>query len=239
MPSAKINYSKVETTFTDENGNTRKTVQESTHKIEPTGEPDYIKIYTKMWCEFNQIPNKWRDLFFELVTRMSYANIDTTKSQIVATGGPTREAICRALGWKANMYQKGLRALCDVGAIRKCNRGFYQISPMYAGRGEWKYNPKLQRGGVENLKATFDFKSGQSSVNVIWGDDEKDTPLNRMYRDGLGVKPTDATVLKEIKIQPQPSAKPTPEPITSEELLALEDDPVPANLNNAGVIVHG
>ncbi len=191
------------TTTIDETGKELTTVKESTTKYEKCSEPDYIKLYTKVWCEFNEIPNQWRPLFFELIARMTYADsTDLEHSQIVATGGMTREAICKALGWKPNMYQKGLKALKDAGAIKQKMKGFYQINPNYAGRGEWKYNPRLARGGVEDLKATFDFKNHTVDIDVIWADDGEDTDFNQMYRDGLGVSKKNGTVLKTVKATP-------------------------------------
>lgn len=45
-------------------------------------------------------------------------------SQIVAIGGPVKDAICKVLHWKPNMYQKGLQALREAGAIRQRSRVF-------------------------------------------------------------------------------------------------------------------
>lgn len=200
MTNSIITKTNIET-YIDEDGNQKQTIQESTKKIERNGEPDYIKLYTNMWCEFNQIPNQWRDLFLELICRMSYADSShSDSSQIVATGGLNRESICRVLGWKKNMYQKGLKALCDCGAIRKRMNGYYQVNPSYAGRGEWKFNPRLQRGGIEDLKATFDFKTRDVKLDIIWADDGQDNSFNAFYRDGLHVSADDSTVIKSREV---------------------------------------
>lgn len=196
MSTYNISTKKEIETYIDEEGNEKTTTKETTKKIERSSEPDYIKLYTKVWCEFNQIPNQWRLLFLELITRMSYTNSNDLKhSQIVATGGPTKEAICKTFNWKSNMYQKGLKALKETGAIKQISRGFYQINPNYAGRGEWKYNPKLERGGIEDLKATFDFKNKTIDLNIIWADDGKDNNFNEIFRDGV----KENTIIKEIK----------------------------------------
>ena len=184
-------------TIIDANGKEQTTTKESTRSIQRNMEPDYIKLYTKMWCEFNNIPVPYRDLFLELVTRMTYCNSrDLKNSQLVNTGKPWSDAIMNALGWKQRMYQKGLRALCDCGAIRQVSRGVYQINPEYAGRGEWKYNPRLERGGVEDLVATFKFSSGTVDTKIVWADNGEDSDFNQIYREGLGVKAKDGTVLK-------------------------------------------
>lgn len=156
----------------DEHGNLIDTKEKrTTRKVEPSGEPDYIKLYTKMWCEFNGIPVAYRNLFLELALRMSYTDADDLdNSQTVYTGKPISTTICKRLGWKERMYLKGLKALCDCKAIKRVNRGFYQINPTYAGRGTWKYNPKLQQGGIEKLVATFDFTEGTVDTNAVFAE---------------------------------------------------------------------
>lgn len=185
----------------DESGNEYVSVKETTKHIERLAEPDYIKLYTKMWCEFNSIPNAYRELFLQLAMRMSYCQhtADGIGGQIVNTGGIWKRDIMSALGWTSNsMYQRGLQALCNCGAIRKIGRAEYQINPQYAGRGEWKYNPRLNRGGVEDLVATFSFRNRKSDVKIVWADDGSNTELNVAYREGLGVTPQDNATLKTI-----------------------------------------
>lgn len=190
--------------FEDTNGNMQKTTKETTQKIQRSTEPDFIKIYTNMWCEFNQIPEKWRSLFLQLAIRMTYCRLSATTNdggQIVYTGKPQGDDICRSLGWEVSsktnsQLMKGLRELCHCKAIRKINRGVYQINPQYAAKGEWKYNPRSDRGGVEDLVAIFNFKDKTVKTNILWADDGKDSELNEMYRQGLEVSMSDNTILK-------------------------------------------
>lgn len=157
----------------DKDGNiTTDTVKETRTICKNSGEPDYIKIYTDMWCDFNQIPIKWRELFVQLAIRMTYADAsDKSNSggQIVAVGGPIRDDIMSMLGWKNRQtFQKGLRELKNCGAIRMISRGFYQINPSYAGRGLWKYNPSKEQGGIENIKVYFDLKNKEVDTHIEW-----------------------------------------------------------------------
>lgn len=193
-------------TVIDADGNVTKDIKESTTNIQRNTEPDYIKLYTRMWCEFNAIPQAYRALFLELVTRMTYCTTaDLQGSQLVNTGKPWSDSIMAALGWTSKaMYQKGLKALCDCEAIRKVGRGVYQINPNYAGKGEWKYNPRLDRGGVEDLVATFDFRAGTVNTSVVWADDGTDTDLNKTYRKGLGVHKGETTTLKQTRTKTKP-----------------------------------
>lgn len=190
-PNQKFISDKEVRTTVDADGNEETTTVEKTRAIERSTEPDYIKLYTRLWCEFNGIPERYRPLFLELATRMSYCNkTDLETSQTVYTGEPYATAICNALGWKQkDSLMKGLKALCSCGAIRKVNRAVYQINPSYAGRGEWKYNPKYDRGGVEDLVATFSFAAGTVETKIVWADDGEDNQLNSMYRAMLGTSP--------------------------------------------------
>ena len=199
-------------TFTtiDENGNEKTTVKQTSKKIERNTEPDYIKLYTKMWCDFNNIPSQWQPLFFQLVIRMTYCNItDEEGGQLVSTSKPYGDDIARSLGWTTKTNEtntslmKGLKALCKCGAIRKINRGVYQINPEYASKGEWKYNPKANRGGVEELIATFKMSEErmQSKVNIVWADDGKQNEINQIYRTGLNVNSKDSTILMQRRCE--------------------------------------
>lgn len=199
----KISTFKETYTHEDADGNITTSTTEKTSSIEHNNEPDYIKLYTKMWCEFNQIPDVYRNLFIELVSRMSYCNAsDLENSQLVNTGKPWSDAIMKTLGWKSAMYFRGLKALSECGAIKKVARSVYQINPSYAGKGEWKYNPRLNRGGVEDLIATFSFKNGQVQTDIIWADDGTDSQINEIYRQGIGARPEQNTVMKTTSIKP-------------------------------------
>lgn len=216
-------------TFEDSEGNITKTTMETTVKLEKCKEPDFIKIYTDMWCEFNRIPSKWRGLFLQLAIRMTYCKLSTGNGkngeeggQLVNTGKPFSDEICRALGWMvkdgktSNQLMQGLRELCKCNAIKKINRGVYQINPKYAGKGEWKYNPKADRGGVESLIAQFNFADHDVKTEVVWADDGNKSSMNESYREGLGVDAKDKAVLQTQTITPTPA--PTNSNIPDEKL---------------------
>ena len=185
----------------DAEGNETKTTLKTSRKQGRSTEPDYIKIYTEMWCKFNQIPDSFVKLFLALASRMSYCNAnDLENSQLVNTCKPWSESIMKECGWNSDVsLKKGLQALCKAGAIKKVGRGVYQINPSYAGKGEWQYNPKLNRGGVEELVAVFDFGKQEVKTDIVWADDGENNDLNETYRMGLDVRPEQEAVLKETK----------------------------------------
>lgn len=185
MNNTKINEYKEIRTTEDADGNISTSTLEKTSKIAKSDEPDYIKLYTSTWCEFNQIPLRLRDLFLELIVRMSYADSSSPdESQIVYTGKPTSTAIMKALGLKQSTYNQYLRELRECKAIKQVSRGVYQINPNYAGRGQWKYNPTLQSGGISDLRATFDFVKGTVETKIIWGDNKNaNDPVTKANRE--------------------------------------------------------
>ena len=188
-------------TTIDEDGNERSTITTKTRKFERSAEPEYIKIYTDVWCELNQIPANWQGLFLQLAIRMTYADTtDVAGGQIVSTGGLNRESICKALHIKDRQYQNGLAALCKCNAIKKIRNAFYQINPTYAGKGEWKYNPQRHQGGIEDIVATFSLKNKTIDTKIVWADDNTDNALNTLYRQGLNVSKEDQAVLKEVSV---------------------------------------
>ena len=168
-------------------------------------EPEFIKLYTNTWCEFNQIPNAYRELFLQLALRMSYCDTnDLENSQLVFTGKPFSEHIAKSLNWKNDMYKHGLVELTKCGAIRRVSRSVYQINPSYAGKGSWKFNPHLKSGGIKDLRATFDFVNKKVDTKIVWADDGADSSFNNMYRVGMGVKAKERTVLKSTTINNLP-----------------------------------
>lgn len=184
-------------TVIDAEGNEKTTKLEKSTSLERSGEPEYIKVYTNMWAEFNGVPTAYKDLFLQLAIRMTYCNLDDLKNaQLVNTGKPYSESIMNALGWKKDMLKKGLRELTKANAIEHVARGVYRINPNYAGKGEWKYNPRLKRGGIEDLIATFNFKDKTVKTEIVWTDDGEDSDINSIYRKGLNLSEGQEATLK-------------------------------------------
>lgn len=148
-------------------------------------EPDYIKLYTTIWFDFHRFPMKYRELFIQLAIRMSYCNSnDIAHSQIVAVIGDIKDAIVSACGWKTDdPLWKGLKALCECGAIKKRSRGCYQINPEFAGKGSWKYNEKEKQGGIKDLIATFNFTEKSVDTHFIFHDNEKENIHERLIEN--------------------------------------------------------
>ena len=202
MKSKYIN--KTEThTKEDAEGNISQTKKETTVKFEDNNEPDYIKLYTRVWTELNEIPVAYREFFLQLALRMHYANsIKPFGGQIVYTTGPNKKDIMELLKWQDRMYRKALTELVKCNALKRIERGIYQINPTYAGKGEWKYNPKRQQGGIEDIIGSFSIKNKTIDTQIIWADDGTNSEFNNQYRQGLGVIANQETVLTHTTMKP-------------------------------------
>ena len=132
-----------------------------------------------MFFEFKQFPQQYKELFLQLAMRMSYCNsmkFDT--SQIVYVTGPNKDDIMEACGWSSvSSLTKGLKALCNCGAIRRVNCTVYQINPEFASRGSWRYNKKLEQGGIKDIIAQFHFAAHEVNTQVIFEDVDEDGNL--------------------------------------------------------------
>lgn len=99
-----------------------------------------IILNAHTWIHDNKIPVQWRALFLELACRMNERALPfPADRQIVLTSALWREPVMKALGWDVNSrsrFQKGLKALCECGAIRRVSQGVYEINPQYAQRME-------------------------------------------------------------------------------------------------------
>ena len=164
-------------TTVDSNGQIIEQHTEETY-LHKDNEPDYVKIYTDL-LRFKQFPCSYRELFLQLAIRMSYCSIDDPDcSQIVYVMGPHKKVIMSACGWQTETpLVKGLKALCDCGAIRRVSRGIYQINPSYAAKGSWKFNKKNKTGGVKDLREWYMVADRIASGQIVYDNEcmpEKD-----------------------------------------------------------------
>lgn len=179
-----------EVTRENSNGDREVTTQTITKNVFKNEEPDYIKLYVKMWTHFcydGIIPEKYIPLFISLAVRMNYCDsTDLKHSQIVYTGGFAQDEILKECGWKTRgALSQGLKVLCDCNAIKRTEKkGWYQINPHLASKGNWKYNPRLQHGGVENLIATFNFKENTVNSQILFHSADENYENDILYQTG-------------------------------------------------------
>lgn len=162
------------TTVKNPDGTVSETKDSVIKAVSRENQPDFIILYTTVWCECNDIPSRYRELFLQLAFHMSFVNSDDIdRSQLVDVSGPHKLDILEALNWKEQALRKGLKALCDCNAIiRRTDFGksWYQINPSYAARGAWSVKNGI---GIKDFKIHFDMLSRSLQTVITVADDEE------------------------------------------------------------------
>lgn len=105
----------------------------------------FIRIDTESWQRNNSIPEEYRSFFICLACNMGNIDLydfdadcfDTRQAVIMDRG--LAERLCGEMGWPGMArLRKGIRALCDCGAIRRAATGVYEVSKRYASLGARK-----------------------------------------------------------------------------------------------------
>lgn len=155
-------------------GTVTEDIMTTTKAIKHESQPDFIILYTKVWCEYNDIPNRYRELFLQLAYHMSYVDSnDVDRSQLVVVSGPIKQDIMNALNWKEQALRKGLKALCDCNAIIKrtdFGKDWYQVNPSYAARGAWSAKNGY---GIKDFQVHFDMLEGMVQTVLTTDEDEE------------------------------------------------------------------
>ena len=65
--------------------------------------------------------------------------------------------------------------MCNCNAIRRINRGVYQINPSFAAKGKWLdgKDGNTSYSGVKRFVAKFDFTDGSVTTDVTYSEDEE------------------------------------------------------------------
>lgn len=110
----------------------------------------YIRIDTESWQRDNKIPEEYRSFFICLACNMGNIDLydfdadcfDTRQAVIMDRG--LAERLCGEMGWSGMaQLRRGIRALCDCGAIRRAATGVYEVSKRYASLGARKARKRM------------------------------------------------------------------------------------------------
>lgn len=149
----------------------------STTKFKKNEEDEYIKIYTKMICVFQNLPAECAPLMLALASSMTYANINDTEShggQLVGITQLVRENICKQLNISKTTFFRNIKKLEEANIIRKIGgqrSATYQINPEYFGKGLYEYSPQHGYGGIKDLRATFNFSDKKVHTEITYAGD--------------------------------------------------------------------
>lgn len=97
---------------------------------------------------------------------MTYANIqENNGGQIIYLNAEMKRQIALATGKTVKRIEQAITDFVKTGVFKRIATGTYQVSANLFGKGEWK--------DIKNIRATFDFGSGEVVAEIIKYDENK------------------------------------------------------------------
>lgn len=126
-------------------------------------EPQYIKIYLDCILRFKNLSSSLNPILIALCRHMHFAD----KNQIVFVNKYVKDIICKECGVKTKRVEQAVKQFVEAGLLKRQARGVYLVNPYIISRGNWE--------DIKKLRATFDFMTGDISVetNVQQGEPEE------------------------------------------------------------------
>ena len=118
-------------------------------------EPAYVKLYFD--CLGVVIKNEGlneslNDMLLEVLKLGNYAD----EEQTVILNAYLKEKICKKTGKSLRRLEQAITIWVKNKVLIRVSRGTYRINPWIFGKGEWR--------DISNLRANFDFKAGNLTV---------------------------------------------------------------------------
>lgn len=123
-------------------------------------EPQYIKIYLDCILRFKGISSSLNPILLSLCKHMHFAD----KNQIVFVNKYVKDIICAECNVKTKRVEQAIKQFVEAGLLKRQARGVYLVNPYIISRGKWE--------DVKKLRATFDFITGDISVDTNVNEEE-------------------------------------------------------------------
>ena len=153
MTRMKKNILRVEEEVDRETGEVTRSKQTVQFSIEPS----YVKLYLDCLGAFTKnvgLNESLNELLIETLRYMSYAD----EEQTIYLNSAIKSKICAKTGKTMARYNQAVTKWVKSGILKRVNRGEYQVNPFIFGKGDWR--------DIEHLRATFDFNTGEVSVDT-------------------------------------------------------------------------
>lgn len=138
--------------------------QEFIHKR--GAEPPFVKLYLDCLCDFKGLSKSLNPILLEFLKYMTYANIqENNGGQIIYLNAEMKRQIALATGKTVKRIEQAITDFVKTGVFKRIATGTYQVSANLFGKGEWK--------DIKNIRATFDFGSGEVVAEIIKEDENK------------------------------------------------------------------
>ena len=120
-----------------------------------TKEPAYVKLYFDclgVYIKNDGLNESLNDMLLEVLKLGNYAD----EEQTVTLVAYQKEKICKKTGKSMARLEQAITTWVKNKILIRIARGTYRINPWIFGKGEWR--------DISNLRANFDFKNGQVTV---------------------------------------------------------------------------
>lgn len=145
--------------------------QEFIHKR--GAEPPFIKLYLDCICNFKGLSKSLNPILIEFLKYMTYANTsDNNGGQIIYLNAEMKRQIALATDKTVKRIEQAITDFVKSGVFRRIATSTYQVNADIFGKGDWK--------DIKNIRATFDFGTGEVHSEIIKNDDEDEEFLRKI-----------------------------------------------------------
>jgi hypothetical protein len=129
-------------------------------------EPPFIKLYLDCICNFKGLSKSLNPILIEFLKYMTYANTsENNGGQIIYLNAEMKRQIALSTGKTVKRVEQAITDFVKTGVFRRIATSTYQVNAELFGKGDWK--------DIKNIRATFDFGTGEVQAEIIKEDYEE------------------------------------------------------------------
>lgn len=125
-------------------------------------EPEFVKLYVEQWLTtMRGKPSIMTEVLVALINiGLTFAGNRTSGGMIVHASRFEKQAVADKLGCSLSNVSNTITKLVAVGALKRVERGVYQVNPNLMGKGNWS--------DIKALQISWQFEdSGTSNETVV------------------------------------------------------------------------
>ena len=153
------------------------------HTVQYAAEPQFVKLYLDCLGVFSGnagLDKSLNDMLLETLRYMSYAD----DQQRIYLNSEIKKNICKKTGKSMARYNQALTLWVKENVLTRDGRGTYRVNPFIFGKGDWR--------DISELRATFNFKTGEVTTEKELSHEEKESPKKE--------EPQEEEPQKEVKV---------------------------------------